>query len=118
MTIESHRRTPVRHFLSEQKIVLGIESRMFRVWVVTLAILLLGAMMIHSWIVAAAGIFSMAAAFYTLRNMTKKDPYARRKYLRYMRQAGCYEPWPQIRRSWTGGQPGARPLGFGRDRLM
>lgn len=112
------RRSPVRHFLSDQKIVLGIESRLFRVWLVTLAILVLGAIMIHSLITGAIGIVAMLAAFVTLRNVTKNDPYARRKYLRYMRQASCYEPWPQIRRSLTGGRPGTRPLGFGRDRLM
>uniref|UniRef100_UPI003BEF2EB8 hypothetical protein n=1 Tax=Burkholderia arboris TaxID=488730 RepID=UPI003BEF2EB8 len=112
------RRSPVRHFLSDQMIAMGIEWRLLRVWFSMIGIVGMGALFTHSLIVAAVGLAGLMGFFFVLRRWTKNDPYARRKYLRYMRQADIYEPWPQIRRRWTGPGPNARPLGFGRDRLM
>ncbi len=116
--IQAVRRSPVRHFLSEVPMAGGIEWRLFRVWAAVSASVLLGAVMIASWILAATGLVVAVAMFYFLRNTTREDPLARRKYLRYSRQADVYEPWPQIRKSWTGSSPNARPFGFGRDRLL
>ncbi|WP_343548685.1 hypothetical protein [Ralstonia sp.] len=107
----------MRHFLSGQKIAMGIEWRLLRLWFACAAILGLGALQVHSFMVAAIGSVMLAALFYSLRAMTRKDAFARTKYLRYMRQANVYEPWPQIRRHRTG-RINARPLGFGRDRLI
>ncbi len=116
--IESQRRSPVRHFLSEVPMAAGIEWRLFRAWIAVTASIILGAIMIASWIVAAIGMAASIALFYFLRNANREDPLARRKYLRYSRQADAYEPWPQIRKSWTGAAPNSRPFGFGRDRLL
>ncbi|MBW5286719.1 hypothetical protein [Burkholderia gladioli] len=96
----------------------GIEWRLFRVWLAFLAIVAFGSFMIASWIVAGIGAAALIGLFYFLRNTTRDDPLARRKYLRYARQADAYEPWPQIRKSWTGATPNGRPFGFGRDRLL
>ncbi|WP_186118627.1 hypothetical protein [Burkholderia gladioli] len=115
---DTMRCSPVRHFLSEVPMAAGIEWRLFRVWLACTASVILGSVMIASWVVAAIGIAGLIALFYFLRNTTKEDPLARRKYLRYSRQADAYEPWPQIRKSWTGVAPNSRPFGFGRDRLL
>lgn len=118
MSVESSRRSPVRHFLSEVPKAAGIEWRLFRVWLAFLAIVAFGSVMITSWMVAAIGAAALAGLFYFLRNTSREDPLARRKYLRYSRQADVYEPWPHIRKNWTGTAPNNRPFGFGRDRLL
>lgn len=117
MSQELPRRTPVRHFLSDQQIALGIEWRLLRLWFSLLAIVALGAIQVHSVAVAIIGALMLVLLFWGLRALARKDPFARRKYLRYMRQANVYEPWPQIRRHLSG-RINPRPLGFGRDRLV
>lgn len=62
-------------------------------------------------IVAVFGILAVGVHLF-LQGIFRKDPWLRPIYIRYMRQADRYDPWPEIEP-----RRGLRPIGFGRDTL-
>ena len=112
------RRSQIRHFLSDQKMAFGVEYQVFKIWLAIVVILLVGAIQLGSVIFGLVAAVVMVGILIFFRNVSGKDAFARKKYLRYMRQANVYEPWPQVRREGISGNVHPRPLGFGRNRLV
>lgn len=112
------RRSHVRHFLSEQKMVMGVEYQIFKIWLATVLILLVGSIQMESIIFGCCALTCMFAVLIFFRKVSANDAFIHKKYMRYMRQANAYEPWPQVRKEGISGNINPRPLGFGRNRLV
>jgi len=94
------RETPVARVLTEPCLILGVEKP-FAIVNFTLAMVIGGEL--HLW----GFLFINLAVHFTLRRITRGDPFARQIYIRYNLQADRYFPWIQSRL-----RQGARPFGL------
>jgi len=95
----------VHQSLLEVKTIAGVEDRL-AILNATFALAIVMGLGLWPWLAAAFALHLVAA------RLTRRDPYLRRIYIRYARQADHYEPWPR-----TGMTCNRRPRGFGRDLL-
>lgn len=88
--------------LAEQPLVAGAEPRLVLLNIGFLVFMLIAFKAIWwplvTWVIHQA-----------LKAMTKRDPFIRRIYIKYQRQADRYEPWPERKPKRR-----LRPMGFGR----
>ena len=98
-----HERTSVLHeSLVSPLLIAGVEKP-FVIVNVTLTLVLVADLHMLGW-------FPLSVLVHLfLVQMTREDPFTRRIYIRYNRQADSYEPWPHARTSGKG-----RPNGFSR----
>lgn len=80
------RRTPVAQVLTEPCLILGVEKP-FAILNFMLAMVMAGEL--HVW---AFFLLSMGFHF-ILRQITRRDPFTRQIYIRYIQQGPCYLPW-------------------------
>jgi len=99
------RATPVRQSLLEVRTLAGVEDRL-AILNATFALAIVMGMGLWPWLGVAVALHVLAA------RLTRYDPYLRRIYIRFARQADQYDPWPRV-----GPASGRRPQGFGRDLL-
>jgi type IV secretion system protein VirB3 len=97
--------TPVRSSLLEMKTIAGVEDRL-AILNATFALAVVMGPGFWPWLGVALVLHLLAA------RMTRYDPCMRLVYIRYARQADCYDPWPRV-----GVTRARRPDGFGRDLL-
>ncbi len=97
----AHERTSVLHeSLVSPLLIAGVEKP-FVIVNVTLTLVLVADLHMLGWLPLSV----LAHMF--LMHMTREDPFTRRIYIRYNRQADSYEPWPHARTLGRG-----RPSGF------
>lgn len=99
------RATPVRLSLLEVKTIAGVEDRL-AILNATFALAIVMGTGLWPWLAVALALHVLAA------RLTRYDPYLRRIYIRFARQADRYDPWPRVAPACA-----RRPPGFGRDLL-
>jgi type IV secretion system protein VirB3 len=95
--------------LSRPSLVAGVDPKLL---VVNYGFVLLVMLLFRDLRIVAVFAVLAAAAHVFLRGIFRKDPWLRPIYIRYMRQADRYDPYPEIEP-----RRGLRPIGFGRGTL-